>query len=126
VDAARLDRLRTPAWSVRGSDLYAVRPSGRGLHRLCRAQTVQRPAASPDGSEIAFLDYRPTDVNLWQLRVAPGCRRIGTATAEWTLAWSRDATRLLWEDEGERLVVGRADGGGEPRFLTRGSGADWR
>jgi Tol biopolymer transport system component len=115
----------------KGSDLYAVRPNGRGLHRICRADSVDRPVASPDGKQIAFLDYRPTrGLNLWHVRVvgADGgrCRRVGTATEEWTLTWSPDGTRLLWENFEERLVVARADGRGRPRFLTRGSIADWR
>jgi Tol biopolymer transport system component len=115
----------------RGSDLYAVRPSGRGLHRICRAEIAERPAASRDGRQIAFLDYRPSqDGNFWHVRVVRAngrCSgRVGTATSEWTLQWSSDGTQLLWENDGERLVVARADGRGRPRVLTRGALADWR
>jgi hypothetical protein len=109
----------------------AIRPSGRGLHRICRAEIAERPAASRDGRQIAFLDYRPTpDGNFWHVRVVREngrcAGRVGAATSEWTLRWSPDGTRLLWENDGERLVVGWADGRGRPRVLTRGALADWR
>ena len=56
----------------RGSDLYAVRPSGRSLHRICRAQSAEHPAASDDGALIAFLDFRSTpELNRWFVRVVP-------------------------------------------------------
>jgi Tol biopolymer transport system component len=115
----------------RGSDLYAIRPSGRSLHRLCRAENADRPAASRDGKQIAFLDYRPTqDGNFWRVRVVRANGRcsghVGTSTSEWTLRWSPDGAELLWENDGERLVVGRVDGRGRPRVLTRGTRADWR
>jgi Tol biopolymer transport system component len=114
----------------KGSDLYGVRPSGRGLRRLCRAQHTERPVVSRDGKQIAFLDSRPASgLNLWRVRVVPTgggrCRDVGAATEEWTLAWSPDGTRLLWENFDERLVVGRADGRGRARMLTRGTFADW-
>jgi Tol biopolymer transport system component len=115
----------------KGSDLYAVRPTGRGLHRICRAESVDRPVASRDGKQIAFLDYRPrSGLNLWHVKIVrtdgTQCRRVGTATEEWTLTWSPDGTRLLWENFDERLVIGRADGRGRPKVLTRGTVADWR
>jgi Tol biopolymer transport system component len=115
----------------KGADLYGMRPSGRGVRRLCRARQAQTPAVSRDRRQIAFLDYRPTgDLNLWHVKVVATnggrCRHVGTATEEWTLAWSPDGTRLLWENFMERLVIGRADGTGRPELLTRGSAADWR
>lgn len=114
----------------RGSDLYAVRPSGRGLHRICRAEIAERPAASRDGRQVAFLDFRPTqDGNFWHVRVVRvngRCSgRLGTATSDWTLTWSPDDTRLLWENDGERLVVGWVDKPAAPKALTRGTFADW-
>jgi Tol biopolymer transport system component len=115
----------------KGADLYGMRPTGRGLRRLCRAQQAQAPAVSKDRRQMAFLDYRPTgDLNLWHVKVVATeggrCRRVGTATEEWTLAWSPDGTRLLWENFMQRLMIGRADGSGRPKLLTRGSAADWR
>jgi Tol biopolymer transport system component len=114
----------------KGSDLYAVRPTGRGLHKLCRAQSAGQPVSSRDGTRIAFLDYRPTSgSNVWQVRIAPTnggrCRQVGAATEDLTLEWSPDGTRLLWENFDERLVVGRVDGRARPRTLTRGTLADW-
>jgi Tol biopolymer transport system component len=87
--------------------------------------------SSRDGKQIAFLDSRPArGLNLWHVKIvgADGahCRRVGTATEEWTLEWSPDGTRLLWENFANRLVIGRADGRGQPKLLTRGSFADWR
>jgi hypothetical protein len=78
----------------------------------------------------AFLDYRPTGgLNRWLVRVVPTlggrCRHVGTATEEWTLAWSPDGTRLLWENFGERLVVGWHDRRAAPKALGRGTFADW-
>jgi WD40-like Beta Propeller Repeat len=121
-------RQRGPA---RGSDLYAVRPNGRNLHRLCRAQSAERPVSTRDGEQIAFLDYRPANEgNVWRVRVVPTdggrCRDVGAATEEFTLRWSPDGARLLWENFGPRLVVARADGRGRPRVLARGSFGDWR
>ena len=131
-----------PAWSrsgwiafarqrgpFRGSDLYLVRPNGRALRKACRAENAEQPLFSKDGRQLTFLDSRPTGgANRWFVRVRTElgrCRTIGIASEEWTLAWSPDGTRLLWELFGERLVVGRADGRGTPRVLTRGTLADW-
>ena len=47
------------------------------------------------------------------------------STAEWTLRWSPDGTRLLWENDFEHLIVGRVDGSGRPKPLSRGTTADW-
>jgi Tol biopolymer transport system component len=115
----------------KGADLYAVRPTGAGLHRLCRAANAVRPVSSRHGERIAFLDYRPASgLNRWHVRVVRSdggpCRRVGTATEEWTLTWSPDGTRLLWENFNERLMIGRTDGRGRTTALTRGSSADWR
>jgi Tol biopolymer transport system component len=113
----------------RGSDLYLVRPNGRGLKKVCRAENAKWPVFSRDGRQLAFLDYRPTGgSNRWLVRVlrlGGRCRTVGTATEEWTLRWSPDGDRLLWENFVARLMIGRADGAGRPRFLTRGSTADW-
>ena len=114
----------------RGADLYAVRSNGRGLRRICRAQHAERPVSSRDGKQIAFLDFRPTrGMNLWHVRVVPTlggrCRQVGTATEEWTLAWSPDGSRLIWENFGERLVVGWVDRRVPPKVLTRGTLAGW-
>jgi Tol biopolymer transport system component len=117
--------------AFKGSDLYAVRPTGRGLHRVCRAEHAERPVSSRDGKEIAFLDYRPrSGLNLWDVKIVgrggAHCRRVGTATEEWTLSWSPEGTRILWENFEERLMIGHTDGRGRPRLLARGSLADWR
>jgi peptidoglycan/LPS O-acetylase OafA/YrhL/Tol biopolymer transport system component len=131
-----------PAWSrsgwiafarqrgpFRGADLFVVRPNGRGLRRVCRAQNAERPVFSDDGKQLAFLDSRPTgDANRWLVRVRNElgrCRTVGIATEEWTLAWSPDGTRLLWENFIERLVIGWVDKRVPPKLLTRGSFADW-
>jgi Tol biopolymer transport system component len=113
----------------RGSDLYVVRPNGRGLRRVCRAQNAERPVFSEDGKQLAFLDFRPTaGDNRWLVRVRNElgrCRTVGIATEEWTLRWSPDGTRLLWENYIERLVVGWVDNRAAPKALTRGTLADW-
>lgn len=114
-----------------GYDVYAVRSDGRGLRRIARGGSVARPTWSPNGRRIAFLDFNPNAaLNRWRVTVvrADGSdrRRIGVATTELTLAWSPDGTRLLWQNAGNRIVVGRADGRGRPRLLARGSVADWR
>ena len=115
----------------RGSDLYAMRADGTGLRRLARARNAMRPAWAPGGRRVAFLDFSPrSGLNRWRVTVVrwDGTEQVvvGAATAEWTLVWSPDATRLLWENEGGRLLVAAADGSGRPRQLTRGSLADWR
>jgi Tol biopolymer transport system component len=131
-----------PAWSrsgwiafarqrgpFRGSDLYFVKPGGRGLRRVCRAQQAERPVFSDDGKQVAFLDFRPgLGTNRWLVRVRNAlgrCRTVGIATEEWTLAWSPDGKRVLWESFAERLVVGRIDKAARPRLLARGTLGDW-
>jgi Tol biopolymer transport system component len=107
-----------------------VQPSGAGLNRICRAENAEQPVPSPDGRTIAFLDYRPAQgLNRWHVRVVRlgggRCREVGTATEQWTLAWSPDGTRLVWENFDERLVVGWVDKRAAPKALTRGTFADW-
>jgi Tol biopolymer transport system component len=113
----------------RGSDLYVVRPNGRGLRRVCRAQNAERPVFSDDGKQLAFLDARHTGgENRWLVRVRNElgrCRTVGIATEEWTLRWSPDGTRLLWENFVGRLVIGRVGRPTKPKLLARGTLADW-
>jgi Tol biopolymer transport system component len=127
-----------PVWSprrqiafVRGRALYTVQPSGRGLRRLARGASLSRPLWSPNGRRLAYLAFERAGVGprwaVWAVR-ADGRRRlrIGTATSDRGLVWSPDSTRLLWENDFQRLIVARADRRDSARFLTSGSDPDWR
>lgn len=128
-------RAVDPSWSpsvtiafARGRDLFVVRADGSRLRRLARAGAVSRPTWSPDRRRVAYLSAERG--NRWGVRVvrADGRsrRRIGAATDDRELVWSSDATRLLWENSGQRLIVARSDRPGTTRFLTRGADPDWR
>jgi Tol biopolymer transport system component len=133
-----------PSWSRRGSiafarrraafagyDLYTVRADGRRLRRIARARSATRPTWSPDGRRVAFLDFAPASgLNRWRVTVVRadgrGRRQVGLATSDAALEWAPDGTRLLWQNAPNRIVVGRADGRGNPKLLTLGSVPDWR
>jgi Tol biopolymer transport system component len=133
-----------PSWSRTGSiafarqrgrfkgyDLYTVRPDGSRLRRVARIHSAARPAWSPDGRRIAFLDFVPASgLNRWRITVVrtdgSGRRQVGVATSDLALLWSPDGTRLLWQNQSNRIVIGRADGRGSARLLTYGSVPDWR
>jgi Tol biopolymer transport system component len=133
-----------PAWSrggwiafgrqrgpFKGADLYVVRPNGGALRRLARAQHAVRPTWSRDGRRLAFLNFQPDlDANRWHVIAihADGSHRqqVGVATSEWTLAWSPDASHVVWENERELLMIGSVGARELPKRLTRGSLADWR
>jgi Tol biopolymer transport system component len=115
----------------KGYDLYSIRANGKGLRRVARARSVARPTWSPNGRRIAFLDFHPVSgLNRWLVTVVRadgrGRRQVGVATSDAALVWSPDSTQLLWQSQPNRLLIGRADGRGEPRLLTWGSVPDWR
>jgi Tol biopolymer transport system component len=121
-------RQRAP---FKGYDLYTVRPDGSRLRRVARVHSAARPTWSPNGRWIAFLDFDPVSgLNRWRVTVVradgSGRRQVGAATSDRALVWSPDGTQLLWQSEPNRIVIGRADGRGGPRLLTRGSVPDWR
>jgi Tol biopolymer transport system component len=127
-----------PTWSrggqiafVRRRAVYAMQPNGRQLRRLAQGTLLSRPSWSPNGRRLAYLAAERARIgNRWGVWVvgADGRRRlrVGTATYDRGLAWSRDSMRLAWENDFERLIVARADRRDSARFLTRGSEPDWR
>jgi Tol biopolymer transport system component len=115
----------------KGYDVYTVRAAdGKGLRRLTRARSAARPTWSRDGRRVAFLDYRPSAGDRWVVTVVRadgrGRRQVGSATSDAALLWSPDGTRLLWQSRPNQIIVGRADGRGNPRVLTTGGVPDWR
>jgi TolB protein len=126
-----------PSWSraatiafVRGRGVFVVRPDGRGLKRLARGSSPSRPTWSPGGRRLAYFSAeRARDGNRWGVWVVRadgrGRRRVGAATDDRELLWPSDATRVLWEDAGQRLIVARSDRPRSAKLLTRGASPDW-
>jgi Tol biopolymer transport system component len=127
-----------PAWSPGGNliafagrkslaegarvDIYVVRPSGGGLHRLLA--NAYDPAWSPDGTRIAF----GRDGDIYTASATGGDIRRVTRTpklGDTHPSWSPDATRLVFasmhratnpDDDDLRLGIVNADGSGLHRI----------
>jgi Tol biopolymer transport system component len=114
----------------RGSDLFAVAPDGRGLHRLTHGSDILRPVWSPDSDHIAYLVYESKfglDMGVFVANAdGSGARRLGTATYDTRPVWSPDSSKLIWTDFEARLMIASADGRGRPHELTKGESPDWR
>jgi Tol biopolymer transport system component len=116
--------------TVLGSDLYAVAPDGRWLHRLTHRRDILRPVWSHDGERIAYLVYESeVDINMGvfvENADGSGARRLGTTKDDTRPVWSPNSSKLIWTDFEPRLMIASADGRGRPSELTKGESPDWR
>jgi Tol biopolymer transport system component len=133
--ARRLTRVRPRfeladddvSWSSTGRVAYVARPYERGdndVYLATRAGKRLRPLTanlvderqpvwSPDGSELAYVEYRAQGP---VIVVSRGQRRSSVARGE-NPAWSPDGTMLTFDRGGDLFVVSR-DGSGEEAALT--------
>src|SRR5437660_3579038 len=116
--------------------LVAVPGTGGPLRVLSPDGEAAAPAATPDGSRIAFVLERedrcdiaivPADASAWPARLSTG--------ADWAFdpAWSPDGRSLAWHEwdvpdmpwDASRIVVRPVDGSapdGPPRVIAGGDG----
>jgi Tol biopolymer transport system component len=128
-DLKRLASGTSPAWSpdrariafVRGRDVYAVDPDGRGETKLT---TTARPTAgplswSPDSMRIAVS--RGGDIYFVRADGTGETRLTTSAHAERQPAWSPNGAKIAYVDESESspgIALVNADGTG-PTRLTK-------
>ena len=94
------------AWSVRGriafsrgTGLYAIRPSGKGLRRLTSGSS---PDWSPDGRRLALV----RDGGIYILRGGHARRLRGTGDAAGNPSWSPDGRRIAFDSESGIATIG--------------------
>ncbi len=96
------------------------------LRELTSKALDQRPAFSPDGTQIAFIRYEPSVTSIWLVDVAGGGTRRLLSDALFVgglmhthLAWSPDGRYVLFACDGDLYAAPTA--GGLPVRLTRGA-----
>jgi serine/threonine-protein kinase len=117
--------LRSP-----GSGLATVRwLDGGGVTRpiLDEPARYQWPRLSPDGRRLAYGLLEGTDPDIWTLDFETGAReRVTGAGNQSAPLWSPDSRFLFYTQTPDAgLFWQRADLGGGPRLLLRGSAAAW-
>jgi Tol biopolymer transport system component len=123
----------TPAWSADGRRLayqrdgaiWVMNADGSGQTQLtpgsAGGEFANEPAWSPDGHQIAFhrLD---SQLGIWIVSDGGGLERQLTSVRDESPAWSPDGQTIVAERHGlptaDRLVLIRADGGGEDLLVT--------
>ena len=106
-----------------GGDIYTVRADGTDLRQLTRGPGIRsEPEWSPDGTRIAYRDWRPGSESVIVIDAGGGNQRtlatydaFGFYCARGGLAWSPDATTLIFPtspacDVGNELFVVATDG----------------
>jgi len=122
-----------------GSDIFAINPNGSGLQNLTKSQDIDEtePAASPNGSLVAFVSNQGSDA--FHLRVmnkdGSGVRALpGGAAEHGSPAWSPNGRQIAFSrcttldaDTGDctnaQIAVIGADGQNLKVLTTRVTGA---
>ena len=107
-----------------GSQVWAVRPNGHGLHRLDAAATAFAPAWSPRGAYLAYTTTNPaTGISSLVVQTASGADRqaVATGAAVSKPAWRPDGSLLLFS-HGGGLSAAWPDGGAPAKQVDDAAG----
>jgi Tol biopolymer transport system component len=100
-----------------GSQVWAVRPDGRGQHRVDAASSAFAPAWSPRGSRIAYATGSPGAASIVVQDANGGARTsVASGSGASSPTWQPNGTTIVYSNGGELFSVA-ADGSGAPRPL---------
>jgi len=97
-----------------------------GPLRIAPGDLVQ-PAASPDGTRLAYTRVRGGQGDIWIYDFANGTDRVLSTTAQYEEqpTWSQDGRELLFSGGGDRTFRARVDGESAPREVPTGKEVRW-
>jgi Ca2+-binding RTX toxin-like protein len=107
------------------SQVWAVRPGGRGQHRVDAASSAFAPSWSPRGGRLAYsVGVQQSGTTAVFVQNADGTGRINVASGVGIShpAWDPDASTIVYSSGTDFYSV-PSDGSAAPQLLTAGIGA---
>jgi TolB protein len=103
-------------------ELYAINADGSDKRVLLSSDIKKgRPAWSPDGKSIAYLEKPTGKTQLWTMDIHSGQRTLVSDKVNQysTISWSGDSKRLVFIDNKELLSTIKVDGSDKTQLSDR-------